>query len=504
MKELERCCLAVVLLLALALSSIIALSVPPAIPRVPPSEPIHLELEEIPVYYGDPIPDELIDAVIGEEWNDAGVMSVWINSWRAWVYFKHDGDYLYLCLKILTGREFRHYTEAYILFDNGDDEAFGPDDDILSVEGEKGVPYEADFYYVGRFAFEFDPAFGGSNDAWGIGAYNQSDSSYVFEFVRVLNSGDPLDVPLTYDNTVRIILGFVGVSSPPDEAMSSWFGIRIQTRTTTDRDLQRARQQFAELKRNLVNSDLISDVPDPREVRLNSVSHYDPEGYILYISAGSPLDVVAHEYGHFLFHTLVGDAHYRSVFRPVHTGADHTVLSQFPGTRANSLSGAFEEAFATFIAAVAKGSLYWSDGTQGVDLETNTVSYGEKRTHPTKGTTEEATVTVMSLILDGNVRFMYDVSYSDGVFESIDGPDLDGQRVEGCIASALWDIFDGEANGMPDEDKDGLSVKLQDILDVIRNSKPKNFADFVKALRDELPGDQQMALDRILKAHGVG
>lgn len=478
--------------LSILLSTLIAgfpvvLGIPPSVPVTPPAEP-PLEVScEIAVYFGESIPDEEFDAIIGDEWSDASSISLMLDRYIATAYVKHDGEYVYIAFKIETGTEYRHYSEGYIWFNNGDDIAFSKGDDIITVEGEMGDLYEADFYYVETYHFEFDPAVDCTNDAWGIGAYDEDDACYVFEFLRVLDSGDSCDVSLPSGSKTDVVFGFVGEASPQGEFVSTWHILEIISEAATQAARQVAKQMVNEVRQNLLKDGLLSEAPSPSSIKLDNQSFFNATANVIHIKPGSPKAVVGHEYGHLLLRYLLGETAYNASFG---NPDEHEMLREFPG--AKSRSGSFEEGFATVIAAIANRNYIWNDGNQRVDLEYGFVDYKD-------GTTE---VAVISDISGKKVRYTYGKSKPDGTSELVNGNQLECGKVELCVACALWDILDGAANKLDDMDEDGLSVPLKLVLKVIKENRPKNFEEFVKALKDELSGPEQAALDKILTSWG--
>ena len=147
----------VAIVLSILLSTLIAgspvvLGIPPSVPVTPPAEPPLDVSYEIVAYFGESISDEEFDAIIGNEWSDAGSISLLLDRYIATAYVKHDGKYAYIAFKIATGTEYRHYSEGYIWFNNGDDMAFSKGDDIISVEGVV-LPFCIDQNRI-RFAVE--------------------------------------------------------------------------------------------------------------------------------------------------------------------------------------------------------------------------------------------------------------------------------------------------------------------------------------------------------------
>jgi len=482
-------------------------AIPPSIPPIPEAEPPRVEVDEIPVYFGDFIPDELLDGVIGDEWNDAGEVSLRMEDYRSVAYLKHDGEYLYLALEIATGKEFQEYSEGYVWFDNGDGSEFDAGDDIITVEGGQDVLLEADFYYTGKYDFRLDPEEGGTNNAWGIGTYDVEELSYVFEFLKELDSGDSLDVPLDPEGEVGVIFGFVGESSPPDEVTSKKWKVKIVPKRAT---LAAARKIASSMDRIMDRAKkIISDPPKPK-VKVNPTSCYDPKRKELRIKPGEKLHVIIHEYVHFLLHTLLGDKAYKDNFGH---GEKHDMTKEYgalkdqwtvPAAKSKmSSTGATEEGFASSIAAVLGGSPKWTDGKQEVNLEDGTITFKVSRKHPRTGKEETPTVTMLPFVYGKKVRFLYDITYRDGATESIEGPPLVSERVESSIQGTVYDILDGKANKVKDEDKDGLSVPLKKILSVIKTRKPKNFKEFIEELRKGLNPAEQKALDGILATHGL-
>ena len=290
-----------------------SLAIPPSVPP-PPGEAPRVELYEIAVYFGDFIPDELLDGVIGDEWNDASKVSLMIGNYKAVAYLKHDGQYLHIALEIVTGKDFRQYSEGYIWFDNHDGKEFDVGDDIITVEGGQDALLEADFYYVGKYDFRFDPAEGGTNNAWGMGAYDRENSTYVFEFLKELNSGDSLDVPLDPGDEGEVIFGFVGTASPDIEVVSEKWKIKIVTKKAT---LEAAKKIASTIDKIYTKANkiikIISPPPKPK-VKVDGPTEYHSETERLHIERGEKPDPIAREYGHFLFHKLQGDKAYKVNF----------------------------------------------------------------------------------------------------------------------------------------------------------------------------------------------
>jgi len=474
-------------------------AIPPLVPVSPPGEAVRVELYKIAVYFGGFIPDELLDSVIGGEWDDAIKVSFMIGSYKVVAYLKHDGQYLYIALEIATGKEFRGYSEGYIWFDNGDGQEFGAGDDIIIVEGGQGVLFEADFCYVGKYDFRFDPAEGGTNNAWGIGAYDIKKSSYVFEFIKELDSGDPLDVYLGPGSETEVIFGFVGEASPAGEFMSALHQIELVTEMVTLAALGVITQKVKELRNNLIRNKLIPGAPTP-SIRPDVSSFYDSATGVLHIKPGSTKGVISHEYMHLILRMAIGKDAYEKYFGH---GEDHSMLNEYPGATAKSEAGATEEGLVTGLATMASTnkSPIWKDGKQEADLENNTLVFKERRVHP--GTKKEETVTVTQFVLGKNVYFRYDASYSDGTMQTTYSDWLEAAKVEFCIACALRDFLDGPANGVADKDNDGLSIPLSTILTAISIRTPKNFRELAEELRKGLSAGEKKAFDKILENHGL-
>lgn len=166
------------------------------------------DLPQLEVVHGTPVDFADLDGVIGPEWNDADQQQMTLGKYKATILLKHDGEFVYIGMVIETGEFFPYGFEAYVVFDNGDRVNFSEGDDIISAYAEDGVFYEADFYYLGLYEFYFDPDVGGQNNAYGAGAYNAQEKSYVFEFAKELASDDSADVDLISGDVVPTICGW--------------------------------------------------------------------------------------------------------------------------------------------------------------------------------------------------------------------------------------------------------------------------------------------------------
>jgi hypothetical protein len=92
-----------------------------------------------------------------------------------------------------------------------------------------------------------------------------------------------------------------------------------------------------------------------------------------------------------------------------------------------------------------------------------------------------------------------------------------GEDVELSVGSILWDLFDGSANGVNDQDNDGVSIDFKYIWCAINEKKdkkgnvirsaPRNIKEFYRNLiecLDEAGVDyDREKLDGIFQAHGV-
>lgn len=165
------------------------------------------ELDKFLAPFGNPIPKEKLDGIIGPEWDDAEKVTIQLGRFHTDLLQKNDGRNLYIAMEIKTNRRY-HKFEGFVFFDNGDRAYYTVGDDIISVIAKDGKLVEADYYYRGRYNFRLDKQIGGVNNAFGAGKYDTKRRVYVFEFMRELNSGDNKDVNLNPGDVVTVAYGW--------------------------------------------------------------------------------------------------------------------------------------------------------------------------------------------------------------------------------------------------------------------------------------------------------
>jgi len=156
------------------------------------------------------IDEQLLDGAVGMEWDDASRHELEIGGYPTEVLLKHDGEHFYIAMVIHVGQPFAGGFEAFVFFDNGDGIDYSSGDDMLVVAVSDGTAIDADFYYRGTYDFCLDAQAGGGSDAIGAGLYDSSAGCYVFEFRRLIASGDARDVELPLGEAFSAAYGWSG------------------------------------------------------------------------------------------------------------------------------------------------------------------------------------------------------------------------------------------------------------------------------------------------------
>ena len=73
-----------------------------------------------------------------------------------------------------------------------------------------------------------------------------------------------------------------------------------------------------------------------------------------------------------------------------------------------------------------------------------------------------------------------------------------GSDVEMNVQGALWDIVDGGTN----EAKDTLTIPFKRVWEVVCE-KPRDFGEFVKALKKKMTAEEKMKLDEVITLNGM-
>lgn len=183
--------------------------------------------ESVEVPFATEIRDEQLNGAIGYEWIDANNVEIGIDGFRSVIFLKHDGENLNLALQILTREEFERL-ELFVAFDANRNGAFyDQGDDILIItlqEGKLLKSDEIDYFYPETYQFASDRDFGGTNNALAVLSVDtmliEGNIVYTAEFKKSLTGDADMDVALSPDDEVDIVIGFIGESSPAVERVS--------------------------------------------------------------------------------------------------------------------------------------------------------------------------------------------------------------------------------------------------------------------------------------------
>lgn len=176
--------------------------------QFPIAIPLFSSEPEIAIEAGSTIPVDALDGVIGTEWDDAESVEMRMGKYRATVYQKRDGTYLYVAMVIRTARRFIRGFEGYVVFENGDGREYSRGDDMLLVEANQGELVDADYYYVDTYDYRLDTRSAGRRSADGAGRFDASEGTYIFEFRKELMSGDARDAQLCTGCDFILIYGW--------------------------------------------------------------------------------------------------------------------------------------------------------------------------------------------------------------------------------------------------------------------------------------------------------
>lgn len=155
----------------------------------------------IHVYSGTPIPDNLIDGTIGDEWNDAGsYTNLSINPYGlAHIWLKHDSTNLYIALRFYADSNNPWVAfqlgPSFCMSSSADGALFG--DDNYSPNGYKDI------------FFKDGPVTASDTIQNGVGAISVNASNLVVvELKKPLNSGDIAgnDINWTVGGTYSIVI----------------------------------------------------------------------------------------------------------------------------------------------------------------------------------------------------------------------------------------------------------------------------------------------------------
>jgi tetratricopeptide (TPR) repeat protein len=72
-----------------------------------------------------------------------------------------------------------------------------------------------------------------------------------------------------------------------------------------------------------------------------------------------------------------------------------------------------------------------------------------------------------------------------------------GEAVMLNVAATLWDVFDGEANAVPDADEDGLSVPFETIWECLDSDAPESLQEMLDCIGGELEEQDSELLEEV-------
>lgn len=155
-------------------------------------------------------PVTLDGEISGNEWDDAGQLSVTFVytddgsslTYPGTIYFKHDGTYLWICIRVQDDDENRYpemYDYAAILFDASGDGDIGPGDDSAIIHHGLGP---VDLRPGEDEVWRSDTEFGGNSDV--VGQSGWAAGWYTYEMRKPLNSGDTngYDIAISPGDTI--------------------------------------------------------------------------------------------------------------------------------------------------------------------------------------------------------------------------------------------------------------------------------------------------------------
>ena|GEM_PF-5948046 len=191
--------------------------------------------ESVEVPFATEIRDEQLNGAIGNEWIDANSVEIEIDGFRSAVFLKHDGENLNLALQILTREEFERL-ELFVAFDaNRNGTFYDQGDDILIItlqEDKLLKSDEIDYFYPETYQFALDRDFGGTNNALAVLSVDtmliEDNIVYTAEFMKSLIGDADMDVALSPDDEVDIVIGVIGESSPAVERVSDTITIWLK------------------------------------------------------------------------------------------------------------------------------------------------------------------------------------------------------------------------------------------------------------------------------------
>jgi len=176
--------------------------------------------------------------ISGNEWNDAGQLSlnfVYTNgespkTYPGTIYLKHDGIYLWICIRVQDDDENRYPAEMYdyaaILFDANGDGEIGPGDDSAILHHGLG---SFDLRPDEKEVWLFDTEFGGNSDVDGESRW--AAGWYTYEMRKPLNSGDTkgYDIAISPGDTILSSSCFWDAGEAPGwSADAGSFYIRLE------------------------------------------------------------------------------------------------------------------------------------------------------------------------------------------------------------------------------------------------------------------------------------
>ncbi len=182
---------------------------------------------------GTAIRDRELNGAIGYEWIDANNQEIKIGRFEAILFVKHDGENLYFGLQIPTGERFDSL-ELYAAFDaNRNGSFFDLGDDILIIHLEEGdfvKSEEVDYFYPETYQFALDKDFGGTNNAMGAVSVGDEGAQTVYtaELKKSLVGDPDMDISLTPGDTIDMVFGVIGYTSPDREEVSEAIKVKLK------------------------------------------------------------------------------------------------------------------------------------------------------------------------------------------------------------------------------------------------------------------------------------
>lgn len=163
-----------------------------------------------------------LDGVIGPEWSGAFAKptSAAVDGRRLpiTVYLVHDGEYLYLGVRIEAKDRYADFLRISVCFGNEDASFYSPGDNLILLTEDRGqgVSPGADYHYENYDS----PALDLSQDAQGRGGWDSFERAYEFELKVKLASGDPEDFQVQVGVPFALVIGLTTVGREKEAAVT--------------------------------------------------------------------------------------------------------------------------------------------------------------------------------------------------------------------------------------------------------------------------------------------